>query len=139
MRGVNKVILVGHLGADPEIVKDGITKFSVATSEQWNDKATGNKQERTEWHRVVTFGKLADISRDYLRKGKLVYIEGSIRTDKYEDAQGVTKYSTSIRANNMQMLDSASQSKGDRPENSNPVSKGASVIKPAPYEQDIPF
>ena len=107
-RGINKVILVGNLGADPETRYTGsgtaITTLSIATSESWNDKQTGEKQERTEWHRVKLFGKLAEISGEYLKKGRQVYIEGSLRTDKYTDKQGVEKYSTDIIGNEMQML-----------------------------------
>lgn len=107
-RGVNKVILVGNLGNDPEVrftaSGTAIGTLSVATSESWNDKNTGEKQERTEWHRVKLFGKLAEIAGEYLKKGRQVYIEGSIRTEKYTDKQGVEKYSTDIIASDMQML-----------------------------------
>lgn len=107
-RGVNKVILVGNLGADPEkrTTQSGttITTLSIATSESWRDKQTGEQQERTEWHRVKLFGKLGDIAADYLAKGRQVYIEGSIRTDKYTDKEGVTRYATDIIADEMQML-----------------------------------
>ncbi len=107
-RGVNKVILVGNLGADPEkrSTQGGttVTTLSVATSESWRDKQTGEQRERTEWHRVKLFGKLGDIAADYLAKGRQVYIEGSIRTDKYTDKQGVERYATDIIANEMQML-----------------------------------
>lgn len=107
-RGINKVIIVGNLGADPEMRHTGggtaVTTLSVATSESWTDKQSGEKQERTEWHRVKMFGRLAEIAGDYLKKGRQVYIEGSIRTDKYTDKQGVERYSTDIIANEMQML-----------------------------------
>lgn len=107
-RGVNKVILVGNLGNDPETryTPSGaaITTISIATSEQWTDKQTGQKQERTEWHRVKFFGRLAEIAGEYLRKGRQVYVEGSLRTDKYTDKQGVERYTTDIIANEMQML-----------------------------------
>ena len=107
-RGVNKVIIVGNLGADPDVRQTGsgtsITTLSVATSESWTDKQSGEKQERTEWHRVKMFGRLAEIAGEYLKKGRQVYIEGSLRTDKYTDKQGVEKYSTDIIANEMQML-----------------------------------
>lgn len=107
-RGVNKVILVGNLGADPDVKSttggSSVCKLSVATSESWRDKQTGEQQERTEWHRVVMFGRLADIAREYLRKGHKVYIEGSLRTDKYTGKDGVERYSTDIIANEMQML-----------------------------------
>lgn len=107
-RGVNKVILVGNLGADPETryTASGaaITTISVATSESWRDKQTGENQERTEWHRVKFFGRLAEIAGEYLRKGRQVYIEGSLRTDKWQDQSGQDRYTTEIIANEMQML-----------------------------------
>lgn len=106
-RGINKVIIVGNLGNDPETryAQSGaaITTISVATSESWKDKE-GNAQERTEWHRVKFFGKLAEIAGEYLKKGSQVYVEGSLRTEKYTDKAGVEKYATDIVANEMQML-----------------------------------
>jgi single-strand DNA-binding protein len=107
-RGINKVILVGNLGADPEVRYTGsgtaITNLRIATSEQWTDKQTGQKQDRTEWHRVVLFGKLGEIAGEYLKKGRQVYIEGSLRTSKYTDKDGVERYTTDIIGNEMQML-----------------------------------
>lgn len=107
-RGINKVIIVGNLGADPETRYTGsgtaITSLNIATSESWTDKQSGEKQERTEWHRVKLFGRLAEIAGEYLKKGRQVYIEGSLRTDKYTDKNGVEKYSTDIIASEMQML-----------------------------------
>lgn len=107
-RGINKAIIVGNLGNDPEMryLPSGIavTSISVATSETWTDKQSGQPQERTEWHRIEAFGKLAEIMGQYLRKGSQVYIEGSIRTDRYTDQQGVERFSTKIRADQMQML-----------------------------------
>ena len=107
-RGINKVILVGNLGNDPEVryttSGTAIASLSIATSESWTDKQSGEKQERTEWHRVKMFGKLAEIAGEYLKKGRQVYIEGSLRTDKYTDKSGVEKYSTDIIASDMQML-----------------------------------
>ncbi len=108
-RGVNKVIVVGNLGADPEVryMPSGgaVATISVATSEQWTDKASGQKQERTEWHRITLFNRLGEIAGEYLKKGSQVYIEGSLRTDKYQDKQtGEDRYSTGIIANNMQLL-----------------------------------
>jgi len=112
-RGVNKVILVGNLGADPEMRHTGggtaICSFNLATSESWTDKQSGEKQERTEWHRVKLFGRLAEIAGEYLKKGRQVYIEGSLRTDKYTDKQGVERYSTDIIASEMQMLGGGSE------------------------------
>ena len=107
-RGINKVILVGNLGNDPETrytpSGSAITTISIATSESWTDKQSGQKQERTEWHRVKFFGRLAEIAGEYLKKGRQVYVEGSLRTDKYTDKQGVERYATDIIANEMQML-----------------------------------
>lgn len=107
-RGINKAIIVGHLGADPETRYTGggaaITTIRVATSEQWKDKQTGEQKDRTEWHRVQFFGRLAEIAGEYLRKGSQVYIEGSLRTDKYTDKEGIERFSTSIVANELQML-----------------------------------
>jgi single-strand DNA-binding protein len=113
---VNKVILVGRLGKDPELrsIPSGtsVAKFSLATDERFTDKS-GEKQERTEWHNVVAWGKLAEICGQYLRKGKLVYIEGSIRTDSWDDKEtGVKKYRTEIIANTMQMLDKKGDDEG---------------------------
>lgn len=108
MRGVNKVIVVGNLGADAETryTANGsaITTIRVATSESWTDKATGQKQERTEWHRVKFFGRLAEIAGEYLKKGAQVYVEGQLRTDKYTDKEGIERFSTDIVASEMQML-----------------------------------
>ncbi|MDI1300554.1 MAG: single-stranded DNA-binding protein [bacterium] len=111
MRGVNKVILVGNLGKDPEVryLPSGgaVANITVATSEAWKDKNTGQQQEQTEWHRVVFYGKLAEIAGEYLKKGSKVYVEGSLHTRKWQDKQtGQDKYSTEIKANTMQMLDS---------------------------------
>ena len=107
-RGVNKVILVGNLGADPETraMPSGATvaNLSIATTENWRDKTSGEQQERTEWHRVALFGKLAEIASEYLKKGSQVYIEGSLRTRKWQDKQGNDRYSTEIVGNEMQML-----------------------------------
>jgi single-strand DNA-binding protein len=107
-RGVNKVILIGNLGADPETraMPSGTTvaNLRVATSESWRDKQTGEQQERTEWHRVALFGRLAEVAGEYLRKGSQVYIEGSLRTRKWQDKQGNERYSTEIVGNDMQML-----------------------------------
>jgi single-strand DNA-binding protein len=109
-RGVNKVILIGHLGADPETraMPSGSTvaNLRLATTENWKDKQTGEQQERTEWHRVVLFGRLGEIAAEYLRKGSQVYIEGSLRTRKWTDKQGTERYSTEIVGNDMQMLGS---------------------------------
>jgi len=107
-RGINKVILIGNLGADPETraMPSGMTvaNLRVATSESWRDKQSGEQQERTEWHRVAMFGRLAEIAAEYLKKGSQVYIEGSLRTRKWTDKQGNERYSTEIIGNELQML-----------------------------------
>ena len=112
-RGVNKVILIGNLGNDPDVrfTPNGsaVANLSVATSDSWTDKNTGQRQDRTEWHRVVIFNKLAEICQQYLRKGSKVYLEGRLQTRKWQDAQGQDRYSTEIVANDMQMLDSRSE------------------------------
>jgi len=115
MAGINKVILVGNLGKDPEVryTQDGraVAQFSIATSEEWKDKNTGEKREKTEWHRVVAFGRLGEICGEYLSKGRQVYIEGRLQTSSYEK-DGVTRYSTDIITDKMQML-GAKNSSGD--------------------------
>lgn len=152
MRGVNKAIIIGHLGNDPETRYtgngDAITNISVATSEKWKDKKTGEDQERTEWHRITFFGRLAEIASEYLKKGAPVYIEGTIRTDKYTDKDGVERYSTKIIANHMQMLGSKKDGEGggenrqqSKPQQSNQQSQPR---QPAPAQSgfeddDIPF
>ncbi|MDI3325192.1 single-stranded DNA-binding protein [Pontibacterium granulatum] len=107
-RGVNKVILVGNLGGDPEVryMPSGgaVTNVTIATSESWKDKQSGQQQERTEWHRVVFFNRLAEIAGEYLRKGSQIYIEGSLRTRKWQDNSGQDRYTTEIVASEMQML-----------------------------------
>ena len=107
-RGINKAILVGNLGKDPDIRYTpggaAVASFSIATTESWKDKQSGEKVEKTEWHNVTAFGRLAEICGEYLKKGSQVYVEGRIQTDKYTDKQGVEKYSTKIIINEMQML-----------------------------------
>jgi len=107
-RGINKVILVGNLGGDPEVryMPNGnaVTNITIATSESWKDKQTGQQQERTEWHRVVFFNRLAEIAGEYLRKGSQVYVEGSLRTRKWQDQSGQDRYTTEIVASEMQMM-----------------------------------
>jgi single-strand DNA-binding protein len=108
MASVNKVIIVGNLGRDPEVRTfpsgDRVANVTVATTDKWKDKQTGEAKEATEWHRVVFNGRLADIAAEYLRKGSQIYVEGSLRTRKWTDAQGQEKYTTEIRADQMQML-----------------------------------
>ncbi len=110
MASVNKVIIVGNLGRDPETrympSGDAMTSITVATTDSWKDKSSGEKKEQTEWHRITFFGKLAEIAGQYLKKGSQVYVEGSLRTRKYTDKDGVEKYATDIKADTMQMLGS---------------------------------
>jgi len=116
-RGINKVILIGNLGNDPEVrytpSGSAVANVSLATSDSWKDKQTGENQERTEWHRVVFFNRLAEIVGEYLKKGSKVFVEGSIRTRKWQDKNGVDRYTTEIVANEMQMLDSRGTGTGD--------------------------
>ncbi len=109
-RGINKVILVGNVGVDPEVryMPNGnaVTTLSLATSESWKDKVTGEKQDRTEWHRVICFNRLGEIAGEYVRKGSKLYVEGSLRTRKWQDQQGQDRYTTEIIAADIQMLDS---------------------------------
>lgn len=115
-RGVNKVILVGNLGDNPEVryMPDGsaVTTIALATSESWKDKQTGQQQERTEWHRVVFFNRLAEIAGEYMRKGGKVYVEGALRTRKWQDQSGQDRYTTEIIASEMQLLDSRPDNQG---------------------------
>jgi len=114
-RGINKVILIGNLGADPEVRytagNNAVCNFNLATSESWKDKQTGEPQEKTEWHRVVLFNRLGEIAGEYLKKGSKVYIEGRIQTRKWQGQDGQDRYTTEIVANEMQMLDSRSDSR----------------------------
>ncbi|MBV7434533.1 single-stranded DNA-binding protein [Cardiobacteriaceae bacterium TAE3-ERU3] len=123
-KGINKVILIGNLGADPDMRSmpsgDQVANLSLATSERWDDKQTGEKREKTEWHRVVAFGKLAEIIGQYCRKGSKLYIEGRLQTRKWTDNQGIEKYSTEIIANDMQMLDSRGDSDGSQQQSAPP-------------------
>lgn len=147
-RGVNKVILIGNLGADPEsrMMPSGgqVTNINVATSETWKDKQTGQPQERTEWHRVVFFNRLAEIAGEYLKKGSKVYIEGTLRTRKWQGQDGQDRYTTEIIANEMQMLDSRGHSGGFEQSASSqgqqPTSAPAQEEPSAPpFDDDIPF
>lgn len=154
MASVNKVILIGHLGRDPETrhLPDGgaVTSLSLATSESWKDKS-GAKQEKTEWHRVALFGKLAEIAGQYLKKGAQVYIEGRLQTRKWQDKDGADKYTTEIVAGAMQMLgargDTVQKNRDEFEQGGHPQSKAAAE-KPAAkagagkfddFESDIPF
>jgi single-strand DNA-binding protein len=132
-RGINKVILVGNLGGDPETryTASGaaITNITIATSESWRDKQTGENQERTEWHRVVFFNRLAEIAGEYLRKGRQVYVEGALRTRKWQGKDGQDRYTTEIVANEMQML-------GGRPGEASARPAGGGFRDSQPAKQD---
>jgi single-strand DNA-binding protein len=157
-RGVNKVILIGNLGNDPETKSlpngSAVTNISLATAESWKDKQTGQQQERTEWHRVVFFNRLAEIAGQYLSKGSKVYIEGSLRTRKWQDQTGQDRYMTEIVASEMQMLDSkggAHQTSGGdsygqsappsqyAPQSPSPSAQAAPAGSFDDFDDDIPF
>jgi single-strand DNA-binding protein len=161
-RGINKVILIGHLGADPEsrAMPSGMTvaNLRLATTESWKDKQSGEQQERTEWHNVALFGRLGEIAAEYLRKGSQVYIEGRLRTRKWQDKEGRDRYTTEIVGNEMQMLGGRGggagggaaggssgggySEAGSRPEMSESVSAGAGAGAGASnqeFDDDIPF
>lgn len=155
MSGINKVILVGNLGNDPEVkylpIGTCICNITVATSETWKDKNTGEKQEKTEWHRVVFFGRLAEIAWEYLRKGSKVYLEGSLETQKWQDKDGNDRYKTQIKAKELQMLDSKGigqqqapqQQQGQAPrQQPQPTANNGyqqARNNPDQYRDDIPF
>jgi single-strand DNA-binding protein len=162
-RGLNKVMIMGNLGADPEVrylpSGSAVTNIRVATSESWKDRQTGEKQERTEWHRIVLFNRLGEIAAQYLRKGSKVFVEGSIRTNKWQDQSGADRYTTEIIANSMQLMDSKStggsapfEDSTDIPQDmaamsSGNVSRPTSVKAPEPamagaddaFDDDVPF
>ena len=165
MASVNKVIILGNLGRDPETrympSGDAMTTISIATTDSWKDKSSGEKKESTEWHRVTFFGKLAEIAGQYLKKGSSVYVEGSLRTRKYTDKDGIEKFATDIRADSMQMLggrpgagggapmddgyDSApaQQYQAPAPRQAPPAQAPRPAARPAPnfsdMDDDIPF
>ncbi|MBV1952695.1 MAG: single-stranded DNA-binding protein [Cycloclasticus sp.] len=157
-RGINKVILVGNLGKDPEIRYSAsgaaIANITIATSDSWKDKQTGEKQERTEWHRVVFFNRLAEVVGEYLKKGSQVYVEGRLQTRKWQDKDGQDKYTTEIVASEMQMLGgrggSASNDQGGHASSGQPARSQRPSADPAPppqgnsggfdnFDDDIPF
>lgn len=144
-RGINKVIIVGNLGSDPEVryLPSGVpvANLSVATSESWKDKTSGQLQTRTEWHRICYFNRLAEIAGEYLKKGSKVYVEGSLRTRKWEDKNGIERYTTEIMGSELQMLDSKGGAPGGAPDFSS-----ASQAQPEPamaggddFDDDVPF
>ncbi len=150
-RGINKVILIGNIGGDPEVryMPNGnaVATLSLATSETWKDKQTGDKQERTEWHRVVCFNRLGEIAGEYIRKGSKLYVEGSLRTRKWQDQQGQDRYTTEIVASDIQMLDAKG---GSSPMMSHQASPATESAAPSPHQaisqeafseldDDIPF
>jgi len=151
-RGINKVILIGNLGSDPEVryMPNGqaVANLSLATSETWKDKETGETKEQTEWHRLTLYRRLAEIAGEYLRKGSKVFIEGKIRTRKWTDQSGQERYTTEIIVDEMQMLDKAGETSGGsfqsnaRPMNA-PAGSGASSSSQPPstteFDDDIPF
>lgn len=163
--GINKCIILGRVGNDPEVKYSAsgsaIANLSVATSEQWNDKATGEKKEQTEWHRVVIFGKLAEVAGEYLRKGSQVYIEGKLRTRKWTDQSGVEKYTTEIvlqpmngvmqmiggkssdngnqQSQQRQQSGSNQQSGWDKPQQPSNTQKPPANEPPMDFDDDIPF
>lgn len=144
MASVNKAIIIGHLGRDPESrylpSGEAVCNFSVATSESWKDKTTGEKKELTEWHRISAFGKLAEICGEYLKKGSQVYVEGRIQTRKWQDKDGQDRYTTEIRADQMRML-------GGKPDGQRQESPGTATPKKEydgkggfdDMDSDIPF
>ena len=137
MRGVNKVILVGTLGKDPETKTfangGSLTQFSIATSETWTDKNTGERKEQTEWHNIVLQNKLGEIAQQYLRKGSKVYIEGSLNTRKWTDQNGQERYTTQIKGQQMQMLDSAN---GNNQQQSQPQQQSSYTPKQPTYAKN---
>ncbi|MBI79247.1 MAG: single-stranded DNA-binding protein [Pseudomonadota bacterium] len=144
-RGINKVILVGTLGADPKTSAmpsgSSVTNVSIATNESWKDKETGEKQDRTEWHRIAFFNRLAEIAAEYLKKGSQIYIEGKLRTRKWQDKDGNDRWTTEIIANELQMLGGRSASIGDMPEEQTNQSEATSSPSSSSedFNDDIPF
>nr|ELR5127974.1 single-stranded DNA-binding protein [Providencia rettgeri] len=153
-KGVNKVILIGHLGQDPEIryIPNGgaVANLTLATSESWRDKQSGEMREKTEWHRVCIFGKLAEIAGEYLKKGSQVYIEGSLQTRKWQDQSGQDRYTTEVVVNiggSMQMLGGNNQAGNQQParqpqQSQQPRQQKSQTQQPEPpmdFDDDIPF
>jgi len=147
MRGVNKVILVGTLGKDPETKTfangGSLTQFSIATSESWTDKNSGERKEQTEWHNIVLQNRLGEIAQQYLKKGSKVYIEGSLNTRKWTDQNGQERYTTQIKGSQLQMLDSANgnnQQQAQQPKPQQPTyAKNPQAQPPADLDTDLPF
>ena len=142
-RGINKVIIVGNLGADPDSRAmpsgNAVTNISVATSESWNDRETGEKQEKTEWHRVVFFNRLAEIAAQYLKKGSQVYVEGKLQTRKWEDKEGNERWTTEVVANQMQMLGDRMSNDKSNDNVSSSQSSSDNDFSTDEFDDDIPF
>ena len=142
-KGINKAILIGNLGADPEsrhMPSGGaVTNLRIATAESWKDKQTGDKKERTEWHSVVCFGRLAEIAAEYLRKGRQVYVEGRIQTRKWQDKEGNDRYSTEIVASELQMLGGPGEGQRSAPTDSQRSQRAQQPPATAEFDDEIPF
>lgn len=143
-RGINKVILIGNLGNDPEVrympSGSAVANITIATSEQWKDKDSGEKKEKTEWHRVSLFGRLGEIAGEYLKKGSKVYIEGRLQTRKWQDKSGQDRYTTEIIANDLQMLDGkAGRDFGGQKSPGSDMGMGGQSSPPPDFDDDIPF
>ena len=143
MAGINKVILIGRLGSDPEVryTPSGVAvaNFNIATSEEWKDKDSGEKRERTEWHRIVAWRRLGEICEEYPSKGKQVYVEGRLQTRDWEDKDGIKRYTTEIVANQMLMLGSRDSSDGGRPQGGMGGGFQGAPGASGPEDDDIPF
>jgi single-strand DNA-binding protein len=144
-RGINKVILIGNLGKDPEVRYtaggSAVANLRIATTESWKDKQSGEKKEATEWHSVVLFGKLGEIAGEYLKKGRTVYIEGRLQTRKYQDKEGVERYSTEIVASDMQML-GGGEGRGDGGRGGEPAwgdDRQKASAPAADFDDDVPW
>ena len=142
MAGINKVILIGNLGSDPEVryTPSGVAvaTFNIATSEEWKDKDTGEKKQRTEWHRIVAWRRLGEICGEYLSKGKQVYVEGRIQTNAWEDKEGIKRYTTEIVANTVQFLGRRDSSESARPRSTSSTDYQGMPAQ-GPADDDIPF
>lgn len=142
-RGVNKVILVGTLGKDPEVkhLASGsvVANVSLATNEEWKDKNTGEKQKRTEWHNLTFWGRLAEIAGEYLRKGAMIYVEGSLRTEKWQDKEGNDRYTTKVNVSDLQMLSKSKQSDGEDQQRQQRSELQQNQPSSDQFDDDIPF
>jgi single-strand DNA-binding protein len=143
MAGINKVILIGRLGSDPEVrytpSGSAVANFNIATSDEWKDKESGEKKERTEWHRIVAWNRLGEICGEYLSKGRQVYVEGKIQTRSWEDREGNKRYTTEIIASDIHFLGGRDSSDSARPSAGPPLPDSPEPPLPAPEEDDIPF